>query len=96
MLQTMVKQRQESIELYKKGNRPDLVKQEEEEIVIIRQLLPQQLDDAGTERAVDEAIAQVAAKGIKDMGRAMAALKEKYSGRVDFAKAGGLMKKKLG
>src|SRR5215469_16842148 len=87
-LTKMIKQRQESVELYKKGGRDDLVKQEQQEIDIISGYLPKQMSE-------DELKAAVAAV-IKDMGRVMAALKERYAGKMDFAKAGGLVKGQLG
>ncbi len=96
MLQKMVKQRQESIELYRTGAREDLVKQEQEEIVIIESFLPKQMDEAEMTRAVDAAIAAVGATGIKDMGKTIAALKKDYAGRMDFAKASGVVKRRLG
>jgi uncharacterized protein YqeY len=75
MLQKMIKQRHESIEMYRKGAREDLVKQEQEEIVVIESFLPKQMDEAETTQAVDAAIAAVGATGIKDMGKTIAALK---------------------
>ena len=96
MLQKMIKQRHESIVMYQKGNRADLVTQEQEEIVIIERFLPKQMDEAEMAQAVDGAIAAVGATSIKDMGRTIAALKKDYSGRMDFAKASGLVKRRLG
>lgn len=96
MLQKMIKQRQDSIEMYRKGAREDLVKQEQEEIVIIESFLPKQMDEAEMTEAVDAAIAAVGATGIKDMGKTIAALKQDYTGRMDFAKASGVVKKRLG
>ena len=96
MLQGMVKQRRESIALYQQGNRPELVQQEQEEIAVIERFMPQQLSDAELEAAVAEAIAGTGAQAAKDMGRVMAALREKYAGRIDMAKAGGVAKRKLG
>lgn len=96
MLQKMVKQRHESIEMYRKGAREDLVKQEQEEIVIIESFLPKQMDEAEMTQAVDAAIAAVGATGIKDMGKTIAALKQDYAGRMDFAKASGVVKRRLG
>jgi uncharacterized protein YqeY len=96
MLQGMVKQRRESIALYQQGNRPELVRQEEEEIAVIEGFLPQQLSDAELDVAVGEAIAATGAQSAKDMGRVMAALREKHAGRIDMAKAGGVAKRKLG
>ena len=96
MLQKMIKQRHESIEMYQKGNRADLVSQEQEEIAIIERFLPKQMDEAEMAQAVDAAIAAVGATSIKDMGRAIAALKKDYSGKMDFAKASGVVKRRLG
>ncbi len=96
MLQKMIKQRQDSIEMYRKGAREDLVKQEQEEIVIIESFLPKQMDEAEMTEAVDAAIAAVGATGIKDMGKTIAALKQDYAGRMDFAKASGVVKRRLG
>jgi uncharacterized protein len=95
LLQKMVKQRQESIVLYKQGNRPELVQQEEEEIAVIERFLPKQLDEAETAAAIDGALAETKAASIKDMGKVMAMLKERYAGRLDFAKAGALVKQRL-
>jgi uncharacterized protein len=95
MLQGMVKQRRESIALYEQGNRPELARQEAEEIAIIEGFLPQQLSDAELEAAVKTAIAATGAANAKDMGRVMAALREKHAGQMDFAKASGAAKKLL-
>ncbi len=95
MLQKMVKQRHESIDMYTKGNRPELAQQEREEIAVIESFLPKQLGDAEMSAAVDAAIAATGAAGIKDMGKVMAALKQDHAGVMDFAKAGGLVKQKL-
>ncbi len=92
MLVTMIRQRRDSIVFYKKGGRDDLVRQEQEETEVIREFLPKQLDDEETEAASREMIAEVGAKGLKDMGRIMARLKERYAGRMDFAKASGIVK----
>jgi len=96
MLQGMVKQRRESIELYEKGNRPELARQESEEIAVIESFLPQQMDDAGIEVAAKAAIAQSGAAGIKDMGKVMAALRERHAGVIDLARAGAIVKQLLG
>ena len=96
MLQGMVKQRRESIELYQKGNRPELAQQESEEIAVIESFLPQQMDDAGIEAAAKAAIAESGAAGIKDMGKVMAALRERHAGVIDLARAGGIVKRLLG
>lgn len=96
MLQKMVKQRHESIEMYRKGAREDLVRQEQEEIAIIERFLPKQMDEAEMAEAVDAAIRAVGATGIKDMGKTIATLKKDHAGRMDFAKASGVVKRRLG
>jgi uncharacterized protein YqeY len=96
MLQGMIKQRRESIELYEKGNRPELAQQEGEEIAVIESFLPQQMDDSGIEAAAKAAIAESGAAGIKDMGKVMAALREHHAGVLDMAKAGSVVKRLLG
>ncbi|MEX2009418.1 MAG: GatB/YqeY domain-containing protein [Dongiaceae bacterium] len=96
MMQKMVRQRHESIAAYEGGGRPDLAKQEAEEIVIIERFLPKQMDEAEMTAAVEQAIDEVGAVGLKDMGRVMAGLKQSFTGRMDFAKAGALVKRKLG
>ena len=96
MLQKMVKQRRESIELYKQGGRQELVDKEQGEIDVIERYLPKQLSEAEASAAVDKIIADLGASSIKDMGKVMAALKERFAGQMDFAKAGGLVKQKLG
>jgi len=95
MLHKMVKQRQESIVLYKQGNRPDLVRQEEEEIAIIQRFMPKPLDESETAAAIEGAMAETGAATIKDMGKVMARLNENFAGRMDFAKAGALVKQRL-
>ncbi len=87
MLQGMVKQRRESIALYRLGNRPELAAQEEEEIQIIESFLPRQMSEVETLAAAKSAIADTGAAGIKDMGRVMAALRERHAGGLDMAKA---------
>jgi len=96
MMQGMVKQRRESIALYQQGNRPDLVEQETAEIVVIERFLPQQMDEAATKDAVAKAIATVGAASIKDMGKVMGELKKAYTGQMDFAAAGAVVKGLLG
>lgn len=96
MLRRMVRQRHESIELYEKGNRPELARQEAGEIAILKRFLPQQMDEAQTAKAVEAVVAGLGASSIKDMGRVMAALKQRYAGQMDFAKAGQLAKQRLG
>ena len=95
MLQGMIKQRNESVVLYEKGNRADLADKEKAEIVVIERFLPKQMDEAAVEAAVKEAVASAGATLIKDMGGVMAALKTKYSGQMDFAKASAVVKKTL-
>jgi uncharacterized protein YqeY len=96
MLQTMVKQRRDSIEMYEKGGRLELAEGEGEEITIIERFLPQQLGDAEIGAAVEQVIADIGAGGLKDMGKVMGALRERYAGQMDFGKAGALVKEKLG
>ena len=96
LLQKMVRQRHESIALYEQGKRMDLAQQEREEIVVIERFLPRQLGEAEVESAVDAAIAAVGASSLKDMGRVMAALKERHAGQMDFAKASAAVKRRLG
>lgn len=95
ILQKMIKQRQESVEMYKKGDRPDLVKQEEEEIAIISAYLPKQMSEAEMTAAIEAAIAETGAAGMKDMGKVIGVLRGKYAGQMDFGKASGLVKAKL-
>ena len=95
MLQGMIKQRNESIQLYEKGARQDLADKEKGEIAVIERFLPQQMGEAEVEAAVKDAIAASGAKSIKDMGGVMAALKTKYAGQMDFAKASAAVKKAL-
>lgn len=95
MLQGMIKQRNESVVLYEKGNRPELADKEKAEIAVIERFLPQQMDEAAMEAAVRDAVAAAGAKTIKDMGGVMAALKVKYAGQMDFAKASATVKKVL-
>ncbi|HAX92243.1 MAG TPA: glutamyl-tRNA amidotransferase [Rhodospirillaceae bacterium] len=96
MMQGMIKQRRESIALYQQGNRQDLVDQESAEIAVIEKFLPQQMDEAATKDAVAKAIAAVGATSIKDMGKVMGELKKSYTGQMDFAMAGGVVKALLG
>jgi uncharacterized protein YqeY len=96
VLQKMIKQRQESKELYEKGGRPELAQQEAEEIAIIQSYLPKQMSDAEMGAAIDAAIAETGAAGMKDMGKVIGVLKGKYAGQMDFGKASGLVKGKLG
>jgi uncharacterized protein YqeY len=95
ILQKMIKQRQESVELYNKGGRADLVKQEQEEIAIISGYLPKQMSEAEMTAAIEAAIKDTSAAGMKDMGKVIGALRGKYAGQMDFGKASGLVKAKL-
>lgn len=96
LLQSMVKQRKESIALYEQGGRKDLADKEAEEIAIIERFLPARMSEAETEEAVKATIAAVGAQGLKDMGRTMAALKERFAGRMDFTRASAIVKQQLG
>jgi len=96
LLQKMTKSRKESQEIFEKAGRIDLATQESEEIAIIQGFLPQQLSEAEVEQAIAAAIAETGAASLKDMGRVVGVLKGKYTGRMDFAKAGGLVKRRLG
>ena len=95
LLQKMIKQRQESVELYDNGGRKELADQERGEIEIIRGFLPQQMSDAEAKSAIAEVIKETGAQGMKDMGKVMAALKQGYAGKMDFGKASGLVKSLL-
>lgn len=96
LLQTMIKQRRESITLYEQGGRLDLAEQEGAEIAVIEKFLPRQMSEEETRQAVDAVIADIGAAGIKDMGRTMTELRSRYAGRMDFGKASGLVKAALG
>ncbi|MFV3077852.1 GatB/YqeY domain-containing protein [Niveispirillum fermenti] len=95
MLQTMVKQRRESITMYEQGGRTELAQQEREEISIIERFLPKQLDEVETREAIAALIAEVGATGVKDMGRVMAELRGRYAGQMDFTKASAMVREKL-
>lgn len=95
ILQKMVKQRQESVELYKKGGRDDLVRQEQEEIAIIQNYMPQQMSEAEITAAIDAAVTETGAASMKDMGKVIGVLRGKYAGQMDMAKASALVKGKL-
>ena len=92
----MIKQREESEKIYRNAGRAELATQEAEEIAIIREFLPKQLSEADTQKAIAAAIAEAGASSVKDMGKVMAALKSRYAGQMDFAKASALVKAKLG
>jgi uncharacterized protein YqeY len=95
LLQKMIKQRQESADLYEKGGRQELAEKERGEIVIIKEFLPQQMSEAEAKAAIAEVITETGAQGIKDMGKVMTALKLAYAGKMDFGKASGLVKSLL-
>ncbi len=92
----MIKQRQESLDIYEKAGRAELAQQEREEIEIISAYLPKQLSDIEAGEAVSSLIKELEAATLKDMGRTMAALKERFAGRMDFGKASAVVKKLLG
>jgi uncharacterized protein YqeY len=96
LLARMVKQREDSAKAFDDGNRSELADQERAEIAIIREFMPKQLGDAEIEAAAREAIAAAGATSAKDMGKVMAALREKHAGQMDFGKASGVVKKLLG
>ena len=96
MMQQMIKQRRESIELYDKGGRPELAEKERGEIAIIERFLPKAMSDDEAEAAIKGVIAATGAASVKDMGKVMAALKERFAGQMDFAKAGAFVKENLG
>jgi len=95
MLRSMIKQRHESIRLYEQGGRTDLAKREANEITVIEQFLPPLMDEAAVEQAVAVVISETGAATLKDMGRVMALLKERFPGQMDFARAGALVKARL-
>ena len=95
MLETMVKQRRESIKMYQTGGRQELAQQEHDEIAIIKRFMPKQLNDAEIETAVMTAIAEVGADSLKQMGKVMARLRQNYAGQMDFGKAGAIAKQRL-
>ena len=95
MLRSMIKQRHESIRLYEQGGRTDLAKREADEIAVIEHFLPPLMDEAAIEHAVMAVISETGAATLKDMGRVMALLKERFPGQMDFARAGALVKARL-
>jgi len=96
LLQSMIKQRNESINAFKKGGRMELVAQEAGEIAVIERFLPDQMSDDEVEKEVDAVIAEFDALTLKDMGKVMGALRERFPGSMDFSKASGFLKEKLG
>jgi uncharacterized protein YqeY len=95
LLQGMIKQRRESIEQFEKGNRPELAAREQAEITVIETYLPAQMSDTEVESAIESAVKAAGATSIKDMGKVMAEIKQKYAGQMDFTKASALVKQKL-
>jgi len=96
MLQSMIKQRRESITIYEQGGRLELAEREAEEIAIIERFLPRQMNADEVAEAIRAVIADIGATGIKDMGRVMAALKERHAGLMDFSRASVVVKSALG
>jgi uncharacterized protein YqeY len=96
VMQKMVKQRQEAFEIYEKAGRSELAAQEREEVEIISAYLPKQMSDFEAAHAISALIRELEAATLKDMGRTMAALKQRFAGQMDFAKAGAHVKKLLG
>ena len=96
MLQTMIKQRRESIALYRQGNRPDLAQQESEEIAVIESFLPRQLDESEIEAAAKAAIDETGATTVKDLGKVMAVLRERHASVIDLGRAGAIVRRLLG
>lgn len=95
MMQTMIKQRNESIKVYTDGNRPDLAAKEQDEIDVIVRFLPKQFSSDEMQEAIAAAIKETSAAGMKDMGKVMGVLKTKYAGQMDFGTASGIIKKLL-
>lgn len=95
ILAKMVKQREESAKAFEDGNRLELAEQERDEIEIIREFLPRQMDEETVKKAVADAVAETGAEGLRDMGRVMNLLKERFTGQMDFSKAGAMVKAAL-
>jgi len=96
LLQGMIKQRRESIALYRQGNRPELAEREEQEIAVIESFLPTQMSDDEIAAAARDAIAATGAAGVKEMGKVMGVLRERHAGVIDMARAGAVVKQLLG
>jgi uncharacterized protein len=96
VLQKMIKQRRESIDMFRKGNRPELADAEAAEIAVIEDFLPAQMGDEELGAAIEAIVAETGAASIKDMGKVMAVLKERHAGQIDMAKAGAMVRTKLG
>lgn len=95
ILAKMIKQREESARLYEEGNRLELAEQERAEIEIIRDFMPKQLSDAEIRQVAKQVIDEIGASGLRDMGKSMNVLKERYAGQMDFSKASGIVKEIL-
>ncbi len=95
MLQSMIKQRRDSIEMYEKGGRPELAEREAQEIAVIEGFLPEQMSEDAVNEAIDAAIKELDASSMKDMGRVMSRLKERHAGSMDFGKASAFVKVRL-
>lgn len=95
ILQKMVKQREESAKIYEDAGRAELATQEREEIDVLKAFMPEQLSDDKVGEIVAAVVAEIGAAGMKDMGKVMATLRERYAGQMDFAKASGVIKAKL-
>jgi uncharacterized protein len=95
LLQGLIKSRREAIEMFRQGNRDDLIKKETAEIAVIEAFLPQQLGAEETQAAIDAAIAKTGAASVKDMGKVMAALKSDYAGQLDMSRVSNLVKQRL-
>lgn len=96
LLQSMIKQRKESIDMYQKGGRSDLVANEQSEIDVIQSFLPKQMTDEEIKSAIETIISETGASSVKDMGKVMGVLKSKYAGQLDMGKASALIKGLLG
>lgn len=95
MLQSMIKQREESYETYKNAEREDLAEREAAEIAVIKKFLPEPLEGDALDQAIDSAVSDTSAESIRDMGKVMAYLKQHYPGQIDMGKAGAAVKQKL-
>ena len=95
ILAKMIKQREESVKLYNEGGRPELAKAESDEIAVIREFLPRQLDENEVQKAIAEGLEATGAESLRDMGKVMSWLKDRYNGQMDFAKVGGTIREKL-
>lgn len=95
MLQSMIKQRKDSIKMYEDAGRTELAQQESDEIKVIETFLPKQLDDEQVQKEIAAIIAETGADNIKDMGKVMGQLKSRFAGQIDMGKAGGMVKEKL-